>query len=339
MNESSPQGKPASGRRRNNRHANKAYLSESDMPAAPYGYGYGETDGPQTPQKPTTGSPPPQAHGHASGQRTKSNRGRPKNVTISPESAKHDRQTPPLTASGAKSSTAAAFAGATFHASPAPSALPIPGFMAKLNPDSPKPRPNNQSEAVASPPPNGPEAPTPQRPLPEAAHKESPLDLLFQAHRAEKERVAGQTGSANSMGAATSAYSPPAASSPEATVFRAIRNNYVGPDPLQRSGGIPDAELSGTPGRPPFGPAFATPFNERIRASRGGASGSATPQSPPVQTEPAQDPVAALKEVLWGKPKAVTSENQSLQPANEGQRPADIIAMEDSLRRILNIGR
>ncbi len=70
-----------------------------------------------------------------------------KNATASPAASRNDRSTPPLTGmqSGSIATTTrpistpsvAAYAGPTFHASPAPSALPIPSFYSKSVPDSP----------------------------------------------------------------------------------------------------------------------------------------------------------------------------------------------------------
>ncbi len=86
---------------------------------------------PHTPQKSASNSPAPNLQ--HSNQKTKprnNNKHRPKNVSTSPNPAKQDRSTPPH-AIAPKSASATAFAGATFHASPAPSSLPIPSFLAK----------------------------------------------------------------------------------------------------------------------------------------------------------------------------------------------------------------
>jgi Proline-rich nuclear receptor coactivator motif len=354
MNESSPQNKPSSGRRRQNRHmakisANKAYLSESDMPGNAM-VEYGELEAPQTPQKSASGSPAP-GHQNASSSQRRNNKARPKNVTISPDSTPFDRQTPPLTASAAKPTSGTAFAGATFHASPAPSALPLPSFMAKLTPDSPQVKSNTHFGPEQYPPTNQGDQPTPQRPVQGDSAKDSPLDMIFRADRAEKER-ARRTSSANSMGPMMGPHSPPSQSSPEtghptkSTSLKHIRQTIV-----QRSGGISPAELNGTP-RQELGPAFSTPYHERIRASKNTVSSFPSSQSPE-QDAPAQDRSEALKKFLWGigeeqsttsqsKPFAPNIEPSEVSNVNgkaEGHRPADIVAMEDNLRRLLNIGK
>ena len=82
-----------------------------------------------------------------------------------------------------------AYAGPTFHASPAPSALPIPKFLsrsvpAKTAPGPPTPPPDNSSDSANSPSPS----PSPSRaPIAvPARHEDSPLDMLFRADKAER---------------------------------------------------------------------------------------------------------------------------------------------------------
>ena len=91
-----------------------------------------------------------------------------------------------------------AYAGPTFHASPAPSALPIPKFLsrsvpAKTAPDPPTPPPDNSSDSAnsASPSPSSSRAPIA---IP-ARHEDSPLDMLFRADKAE--RTKNTTSSSN----------------------------------------------------------------------------------------------------------------------------------------------
>ncbi|EMD67645.1 hypothetical protein GGP41_007689 [Bipolaris sorokiniana] len=82
----------------------------------------------------------------------------------------------------------AAYAGPTFHASPAPSALPIPKFLsrsvpAKTRAGPPTPPPEDSSDSGSLSP-----SASPSR-APMAApprHEQSPLDLLFRADAAER---------------------------------------------------------------------------------------------------------------------------------------------------------
>ncbi|KAF2999314.1 hypothetical protein E8E13_004969 [Curvularia kusanoi] len=82
-----------------------------------------------------------------------------------------------------------AYAGPTFHASPAPSALPIPKFLSRSVPAKtasgpPTPPPDNSSDSANSPSPS----PSPSRApiaIP-ARYEDSPLDMLFRADKAER---------------------------------------------------------------------------------------------------------------------------------------------------------
>lgn len=82
-----------------------------------------------------------------------------------------------------------AYAGPTFHASPAPSALPIPKFLSRSVPAKtasgpPTPPPDHSSDSADSPSPS----PSPSRApiaIP-ARHEDSPLDMLFKADKAER---------------------------------------------------------------------------------------------------------------------------------------------------------
>lgn len=94
----------------------------------------------------------------------------------------------PISATPAKNQ--GAYAGPTFHASPAPSALPIPKFLSRSVPvksrmDPPTPPPDNSSESTGSP--NSLAASPSRAPIPvPPRNDDSPLDLLFKADRAER---------------------------------------------------------------------------------------------------------------------------------------------------------
>lgn len=82
-----------------------------------------------------------------------------------------------------------AYAGPTFHASPAPSALPIPKFLsrsvpAKTRAGPPTPPPEDSSDSANSP---SPIASPSRAPIPVPTRNEdSPLDMLFKADKAER---------------------------------------------------------------------------------------------------------------------------------------------------------
>jgi hypothetical protein len=106
----------------------------------------------------------------------------------------------PMSATPAKNQ--GAYAGPTFHASPAPSALPIPKFLSRSVPAKPRqgpptPPPEDSSDSAGSP---DSLAASPSRaPIPVPQRKEdSPLDLLFKADRAERaQHISGSPASAN----------------------------------------------------------------------------------------------------------------------------------------------
>lgn len=87
--------------------------------------------------------------------------------------------------------TQGAYAGPTFHASPAPSALPIPKFLsrsvpAKTRAGPPTPPPEDSSDSANSPSPSA----SPSRPPGQSSQRNgfSPLDMLFKADQAERAR-------------------------------------------------------------------------------------------------------------------------------------------------------
>ncbi|KAK0711147.1 hypothetical protein B0H67DRAFT_601996 [Lasiosphaeris hirsuta] len=279
-----PKGTP--GRRRANRHsvnspARKTYASENDMSTAvPFPIDFAIAS-PYTPQKPLAHSPAPASQANNTRSKPRSgNKSRPKQVSTSPGPAKTGRSTPPQTAPP-KTITAAAFAGATFHASPAPSSLPIPSFLAKAM-DSPGLKGPGRVSQEPSPPATDSEAPTPRnRHLTmDIAREESPLDFFFRIDRAEKER-ARRASSAQVSAPNPGPLSPPTQlRSPQEprTLPNGVGAHRRRPSTQRNSyTGISSTELDGTPGRP-IGPSFSTPYQDRIRASR----------SSEKQAEPAQ---------------------------------------------------
>ena len=273
-----------------------------------------ELAGPFTPQKSASNSPAPatQPNQPRSNKPRNGNKSRAKQVT-SPGPTKQGRITPPQTIIAPRAIAAPAFAGATFHASPAPSSLPIPSFLAKAL-DSPSVQDTGRIGREPSPPATDSEAPTPHhRLLPtEIARDESPLDFFFRADRAEKER-ARRASSANILAPNPGPFSPPAQIRPPPepqtlpSQLFGSRNRRPG---FQRnpSSGISANELDGTPGRP-MGPAFSTPYQDRIRAA---AARSSEKQAQPVQ-------------------RAVPP------PAPQLQQPQATLDLSEKLKRFLSI--
>lgn len=327
--------------------AHKAYASENDVANFdPARY----DRHPRTPQKTANVDSAFQANMNSK-QRSK-NKPRSKNPSShSPESAQQGRQTPPQQSSSFKNASVPAFAGATFHASPAPSALPLPSFFSsKSNIESPSAKATRDAMHQDSPPVTDNEASTPSQPAPPPP-SESPLDFMFRAHRQEKERH--RSGSFASYRPSGLAFESPSAGSPfevgripkPATLPQAARSQ-----PHFSPAGIDGAELDGTPGQP-MGPAFSTPYQERIKAARANVVRSPETGSSPSQ----EDPTEALKKFLFGgsgasgasNPGAVPAGFSSPKPPPAQAPPAyghkaehrgnDIQAMEDNLRRMLKM--
>ncbi|KAJ3499612.1 hypothetical protein NLG97_g189 [Lecanicillium saksenae] len=349
MSDAAPQPKTTPGRhrQRHNGRAQKAYASENDAGSFESGH-YHRT--PHTPNKALSGSPAPgsQSSNQANTrQRNKNRGGKGKGAAhVSPD-AQPERSMPTARRASMKSGIpAAAFAGATFHASPAPSALPIPSFLSKSSSESPAGNVRNPGHPRYSPPTTDNEAPMPYSTSAPRAN-ESPLDFMFRAHRQEQER---QFGSPRHDGQSSpSIFGNRPESSPQTNVPQTVPASM-----RYQAGGIDRAELDGTPSHE-IGPAFSTPYHERIRAAR--ASRGETPPMPSQSTgtSSTDDATAALKKFLFGggqqAAKSPLSSATSAQPAapvyNQpaGQaesttgygRGNNIQAMENDLRRILKL--
>ncbi|KAK5664147.1 hypothetical protein OQA88_362 [Cercophora sp. LCS_1] len=350
-----------------NSPARKTYASENDMPTeVPFPMDFVS---PYTPQKASAASAAPNSQPNNGKSKTRSaNKPRPKQAATSPGPFKVGRTTPPQ--SGASKTTATAFAGATFHASPAPSSLPIPSFLAKAL-DSPGINVAQRTSEEPSPPATDSEAPTPQhRPLlGSITREESPLDVFFRADRAEKER-ARRASSANVLSTNPGPFSPPVVprSPQEPRTLPNGVSSYRRRPAMQRntSTGISTSELDGTPGRP-MGPAFSTPYNDRIRAAGRSTEKQIEPAPkatpPQFQHQVNEDLSAELKRFLGisvasNQPKSTSAPAPVAEAFNVDQfkatpqqiptAPAVTVAanqnkpelaqMEDSLRRMLKIG-
>ncbi|KAM0263390.1 hypothetical protein ACHAQJ_001246 [Trichoderma viride] len=359
--------KATPGRRRHPRGGKpaplKAYASEND--AASYAASAHHRMAPQTPKKVLTApavSADQYNNNNQSGskQRNRSNKPKGKFDPASPNYHLSNNQSPPRTSPTTKASSGMAFAGATFHASPAPSDLPIPSFL-KSSSESPMVRKPRGVIPQPSPPATDSDVPTPYRPISASQHRESPLDFMFRAHREEKARQDfDSTPAAASL--LTGVMSPPhhldAPLSPTASNSAQNRRTYN----RQSSSGTEIFELDGTGGQP-LGPAFSTPYQDRIKAARNNAPHPPAPQSnlmptsnplpTPNSNASSEDPTEALKRFLFSpqssKATAPSVNHTSLPPRHveifsnsqidgSGYDSAGSIqAMENDLRRILKL--
>lgn len=375
------QQQPTPGRRKQARHQNrnpaqKAYMSENDAstqdashymttPQTPNKNGYaspsGNNNNPRSSSAKQRAKHSKPAHKQKNGSSTSPE---PDNSSQYHQHHPHHKQqaTPQRVASAGLKGPNLAFAGATFHASPAPSALPMPSFFSK-----PSTSPSAPMNAVPvtqqpSPPATDTEFPTPYRPSPATDPKESPLDFMFRAHRQEQERQRSDSG-VNDHTAST-----PPAFSPFAAIAKATASSQNRNRPGRRtSHGISTEELDGVVGQP-TGPAFSTPYQDRIKAAKvnpnhASPTYKSQPQPAPYHQPPAaqtEDPTEALKKYLFGanhrpSPNSIPDSAIPRPPVFEvsGQSSArmdypqdgyhghnrnnNIQAMENDLRRILKI--
>ncbi|KAI1268447.1 hypothetical protein F5Y18DRAFT_229726 [Xylariaceae sp. FL1019] len=288
----------AGGRNRN--ASQKTYGSENDVPSAtPF-----HPVSPYTPQKLASAgngganeAPQTQPQTQPTNQKQR-NKGKARNKknghgAVSPGQHPHERTSPPFLP---QDDTAPIFAGSTFHASPAPSALPIPSFLGRSSVASPLGAPQSSSphQQQVSTPPTDSESES-AADLSDACpprNEDSPLEFFFRADRAEKERT--RRASSAIVGAKLVApFSPPQESPREASIHpRTVAHSSFRRPPFSQSNsspGISTSELDGNPGQP-VGPAFSTPYQDRIRAARSIQSSAQNPAQVAPVTSQAQSP-------------------------------------------------
>lgn len=207
----------------------------------------------------------------------------------------------------------AAYAGPTFHASPAPSALPIPSFFSKSFPDSDlaptleTDSDNAEMDGDMEMTPSKPRA----RPRPAGDEQQAtPLDFLFKA------AVQANAKSTNSLGSPEPA---PRARSPY-TDSKVLPSK---PD-FGQGGVFPfEMETSNHARSSPIGPSFAPSYQDRMNALR---SSSSPFQSPDMTEEQRRIKTAELKQLLLNprpqKPPSSVSPPHG-QPENYRPRPND----------------
>ncbi|KAJ5414594.1 hypothetical protein N7509_001221 [Penicillium cosmopolitanum] len=227
----------------------------------------------------------------------------------------HQRQASQASNTPAKD---AAYAGPTFHASPAPSALPMPSFFSKSYPESELPTTletdSEENEPVSETTPSKPRAARPQpqqqsqpqtQSQPAAQHKPSPIDFLFEA--AKRARNPDSNSLTSPEAAAARLRSPQ-------TDSKALHGNS------NNGGGIFAFEM-GSPERSQIGPSFAPSYQDRMNALRASSSPSHTQSQPSLNTMEDQRRLKTeeLKHLLLNpRPQKPPS---SVSPPHERQSP------------------
>lgn len=299
-------------------------VNATTVPAQP-------TTPPRTPKRNSQSASQNTANSNVRGNGSKQKargKNRPQNVMTSPAMVKNDRNTPPLTGAqsvGMSSSakpintpSTAAYAGPTFHASPAPSALPIPSFYSKSVPDSPGLK---GLKSVKAGPLSGNlcTPPAPSQSANQSQREESPLDFFFKADREEKARARSAVSTA---AAPTGPFHPPVDSprinqTPPASTGRSQKgySNRISPS------GMFAMELDGErEAGTPLGPAFSTPYNQRINAARASDRTARSLQQSPSTTQ-GLDNSEALKAYLFSDHSLLPSSTNAFPPRSEAFGP------------------
>ncbi|KAL6235450.1 hypothetical protein BDW75DRAFT_141219 [Aspergillus navahoensis] len=190
------------------------------------------------------------------------------------------------------------YAGPTFHASPAPSALPIPSFFSKSFPGSdlaPAFEHDSDSFDAYGDLENTPSKPK-LRPLPHEERESTPLDFLFKA-AVEARMARPQSPDRNHR------FRSPQTES-KAMQHRKFNNDNAGMFPLEM--GAPDLN------QPQIGPSFAPSYKDRMDALRSASSPS--PNLRDLDENERKAKTEALKSLLLNpRPQRPSSISQSHQ--------------------------
>ena len=308
---STPQPQPPKGARRSSRRSKNisAGIIEPDhnvsdsgpSPSKPHHIAAGQANAPTQPQT------------ERDSQRRKSQGPKKTNNTPKPERAPHHQHAPSqpnLTYSSQRQGTPIkqqAYAGPTFHSSPAPSALPIPSFYSKSIPAVPSIRtPDIVEETEAQ---EEPEMTTEDNTTTEKdASKEresTPLDFLFEAARHARATPQAESPASRSANLSIHGDSPVNRS----PAPREGRTESVFPFELEGNASHTNA----------IGPAFATPYKERLNAMRS-ASASPGATTPVLDEEERRAKSEALKKLLMNNqsqpPRPKSASNPAIDMSN-----------------------
>ena len=298
---STPQPQNAKGPRRSRRtKTTNAVVSEGDQPVSDSG-----------PSPPDTGyiaaTPGTQFQADAQHQRRKSQG--PKKTRHTPKldrdpNHQHASPQPNLAHSSQRQGTPIkqAYAGPTFHSSPAPSALPMPSFYSKSMPSVTSTKTSDtveesQARAVAEANAGNGTA---------AKKREStPLDFLFEAARQARDTPRAESPASRSAN------------------LSALEDSPLNRSPAPREGGETDFpfELDGNgPNANSIGPAFATPYKERMAALRSPSASPSTAASD-LDEEERRSTTEALKKLLMNAQASSQHQASALPYVSDASNP------------------
>ncbi|KAH0543358.1 hypothetical protein FGG08_002314 [Glutinoglossum americanum] len=298
------------------------------------------TDGPSTPPR----TPKPRGAGRTtsdgtailgasavSKQRKQRMSARPKDVQISSSPVPpSDSVTPPLVGPsrnapltpGKTSSTPSktAYAGPTFHASPAPSALPLPSFFSKSLPHTGNSLQAMLEEDGSDNSETSSSRDSPTAPAERQLREESPLDIFFRADKEEKAKARqnnvdqGQFDSPGSNVAQIG--SPSYLRSPSSPLSIRPGRDSTTPEIFAM-----DSDSGSNP-RKPYGPAFSTPYNERINTIRANTAPPGVMAQSLSDEEQRKAKTQALKDLLFSpqsrRPATLSPQSDELQYYSDG---------------------
>lgn len=322
------EGTPSSGEAlrspRNPHYYNNHAHSDNSHPTVNYSQ---PRTPPKTPQKPPgsvsdNNASAAMGAGSSAKQRSKGNN-RTKNNGSTPSTSRAKPIHPANQAYMSKpisTPIAPAYAGPTFHASPAPSTLPKPSFLSKSVPDSPSikltvPRTDPRTDEENSTSSDSSTPPGTKAEISERFPEESPLNLFFNADREEKAR-------ARSANSAVGPFQPPTGPRPVGFSTPASDNQSRLNYPKSTGGSASRMfamELDGTPGRP-YGPAFSTPYSERINAARSTSSPLNSPRTNISEHQKTTERSEALKSFLFSGQKPVYADSLAPESPYSGQK-------------------
>lgn len=287
---STPQTQSAKGPRRSSRRTKNitAGVSDGDQPVSDSG-----------PSPPDTGyaaaTSGAQSQVDARKERDKSQGPKKTHNTPKPNRAANQRHASPQPNSARPSQRQGtpikqAYAGPTFHSSPAASALPLPSFYSKSMPSIPSAQtPGKVEESEVHGVTSGPsESGRLTQVENEKKPESTPLDFLFEAARQARDTPRAESPASRSANLSALEDSPlsrsPAPREGSETVF---------PFELDGNGSTVNS----------IGPAFATPYKERMSALRS-SSASPSTSAPDLDDEDRRTKTEALKKLLMTNAQA-----------------------------------
>lgn len=241
-----------------------------------------------------------------------------KNPSITPaaQRTEHYRGTPPVRMQSDSSSklptttAIAAYAGPTFHASPAPSALPIPSFYSK-SADSPSMAKANMDQDNSS----ASESPLSTAALPSS--ETNLLDTLFSSNAGDDER-------ARSAQSDVGPFRPPSQTPPDGNITPQQRPGlYSAHSHHGSASSLFKMEMDGGYQGQPIRAEGITPYHERIKAARSTPTSlSSSPNTTGIAPLNGMDQSEAFKSLLFSKNMPTQPQpNQPLPPFQNAPAP------------------